>query len=680
MLALKHASIEVLDAKTEFVDPSNPFGQVQSGFLRLRCMLARGYLRERIEVMKTNWTFRSKQLAATPFDTSDPDRYQKRQYFGDSHVNVVWDRGEPALDRAYYCMLVNQQFGGCGLVVQPTGRRHGEYERLGYFAILTGAQEDSPARFSELCRKPLEDDHFLSLPEDTVEETERKRYIVRYTLIGVIGAIINWNFPILLTTGKVAPALLTGNTIIVKPSPFTPYCALKPVELAQKFFPPGVVQSISDQLLGSTATGKLMMKSCSKTLKRVVLELGGNDPAIIYPDVCLNFKRLFIHESIYDKFLAAVVAYVETMTVGNGLNEGIVLDPLQNSMQFEKVQTFFDDILKQKWNVAVGGKVEKDCKGYFIHPMICQRTAGSWSRSHSARPLVPALSMITEDEVIARANNSPMGLGASAWTKDLDAADRTMTMKAALEILGIPTWHWVTMAENPPDLAMWAEAIEAKFNPASGKQPFGRSEFDNLLGYWGACTDQPSVLFVEELVKAYPEAKVVLCERDVNRWFKSYTTTVIDGSANPFVPFAAFVDPGFLGRMAQQTNLIAKFFFNVKHPKATDAFFGRKPFFEQWKSNAKSTYLAHNEHVKRVTPADRLLLFDLADGWGPLCKFLGKPVPDVPFPRVNETLAVQEKIQLYIAESFKRTIMRMAKRAAPFVVLLCVVAALWTWR
>ncbi|KAK0937714.1 hypothetical protein LTR29_010715 [Friedmanniomyces endolithicus] len=256
----------------------------------------------------------------------------------------------------------------------------------------------------------------------------------------------------------------------------------------------------------------------------------------------------------------------------------------------------------------------------------------------------------------------------------------TMTMQAALEILGIPTWHWVTMAENPPDLAMWSDAIEAKFNPSSGKRPFGRPEFDNLLGYWGACTDQPAVLFVEELVKAYPDAKVVLCERNAYRWFKSYNGTVIDGSANPTIPLAALLDPGFLGQTSRQTNLIARYYFNVKHPKGTNSFFGKKPFFAEWRINAVPTYLAHNEHVKRVTPADRLLLFDLADGWEPLCKFLGKPIPDAPFPRVNETLVVQEKIKAYIAESFARTFKRTAKRVVPVVVLLCAVLVFWLWR
>ncbi|KAK0370547.1 aldehyde dehydrogenase, partial [Colletotrichum limetticola] len=142
----------------------------------------------------------------------------------------------------------------------------------------------------------------IQLPEDVVEDTDHRTIITRYAPLGVVGAIVPWNFPLLLATGKIAPALLTGNVIIVKPSPFTPYCGLKLVELAQQFFPPGVVQSLSgdDDLgpwltshpgidkisfTGSTATGKLVMQSASKTLKRVTLELGGNDPAIVFPDV-----------------------------------------------------------------------------------------------------------------------------------------------------------------------------------------------------------------------------------------------------------------------------------------------------------------------------------------------------------------------------------------------------------
>ncbi|KAK5730925.1 hypothetical protein LTR15_000863 [Elasticomyces elasticus] len=303
----------------------------------------------------------------------------------------------------------------------------------------------------------------LTIPEDVVEETKTKKTIVRYTPIGVVGAIIPWNFPLLLTTGKIAPALLTGNVIIVKPSPFAPYCALKLVELAQNYFPAGCVSSLSGgddigpmitehpgidkiSFTGSTTTGKLVMRSASKTLKRVVLELGGNDPAIVCPDVdiskvapmiatyaflnsgqiCLNLKRIYIHESIYDEFLNAVTEHLKTMAVGNGLDQGIVLGPLQNSMQYDRVKTFFDDIPKEKWKVAVGGGKMENSKGYFVQPTIIDRPPDD-SRivvDEPFGPIVPALSWRTEEDVIARANDTRMGLGASVWSEDLETADR----------------------------------------------------------------------------------------------------------------------------------------------------------------------------------------------------------------------------------------------------------------
>lgn len=130
----------------------------------------------------------------------------------------------------------------------------------------------------------------LSIPEEVVEDNEERQVVIRHTPLGVAGAIVPWNFPVHLACGKIAPAVMTGNTIIVKPSPFTPYCGLKLAELASRFFPPGVVQALSgdDDLgpwitshpginkisfTGSTATGKRVMESASKTLKRVTLEL-----------------------------------------------------------------------------------------------------------------------------------------------------------------------------------------------------------------------------------------------------------------------------------------------------------------------------------------------------------------------------------------------------------------------
>jgi acyl-CoA reductase-like NAD-dependent aldehyde dehydrogenase len=188
-----------------------------------------------------------------------------------------------------------------------------------------------------------------------------------------------WNFPILLAIGKIIPAVLTGNTIIVKPSPFTPYTTLKVIEIAQDIFPPGVIQAVGgDDYLGpmltahpgiakisftgSIATGKKIMAACAQTLKRVTLELGGNDASIVLPDVdiektapelvlgafqntgqvCVATKRIFIHQDIYDEMLAAMVNFTKSLTVGDPTT-GSHLGPIQNQMQYEKVKTYFED-------------------------------------------------------------------------------------------------------------------------------------------------------------------------------------------------------------------------------------------------------------------------------------------------------------------------------------------------
>ncbi|KAK1996013.1 aldehyde dehydrogenase [Colletotrichum falcatum] len=303
----------------------------------------------------------------------------------------------------------------------------------------------------------------IQLPEDVVEDSETRTVVTRYTPLGVVAAIVPWNFPLLLAVGKIAPALLTGNVIIVKPSPFTPYGGLKLVELAQQFFPPGVVQFLSgdDDLgpwltshpgidkisfTGSTTTGKLVMQSASKTLKRVTLELGGNDPAIVFPDVdidkvaekvaffsflnsgqiCLNVKRIYVHETIFDRFRESLVRHVKGYTLGDGSKEGVTHGPLQNPMQYERVKTFFRDIESQGWKVAVGGEMDASQQGYFVAPTVIDRPPDK-SRivvEEPFGPIVPLLSWKDEDEVVDRANDSAMGLGASVWTNDLDKAAR----------------------------------------------------------------------------------------------------------------------------------------------------------------------------------------------------------------------------------------------------------------
>ncbi|KAJ4308947.1 hypothetical protein N0V84_011782 [Fusarium piperis] len=304
----------------------------------------------------------------------------------------------------------------------------------------------------------------IDLPEDVIEDSESRTIVTRYTPLGVVAAIIPWNFPLMLATAKIAPALLTGNVIIVKPSPFTPYCGLKLVELAQQFFPAGVVQSLSgdDSLgpwitshpgidkisfTGSTHTGKLVLQSASKTLKRVTLELGGNDPAVVFPDVdvdkvaekvalyaflnsgqiCLNLKRIYVHESIYDQFRDAMVKHVKAYTLGDGSKQGISHGPLQNSMQYNRVKTFFDDIEKQGWKVATGGKMDPQPNGgYFVTPTIIDNPPEK-SRivvEEPFGPILPLMSWKTEEEVIERANDTLLGLGASVWSNDIKKASR----------------------------------------------------------------------------------------------------------------------------------------------------------------------------------------------------------------------------------------------------------------
>ncbi|KAK5092588.1 hypothetical protein LTR70_002023 [Exophiala xenobiotica] len=309
----------------------------------------------------------------------------------------------------------------------------------------------------------------FEVPEEIIEEDDTKKIIVRHTPLGVAVGIVPWNFPIQLACGKICPSVVTGNPIIIKPSPFTPYCDLKLGELAQQFFPPGVVQVLSgdDRLgpwltahpgpdkisfTGSTFTGKKVMESASKTLKRVTLELGGKDPTIVCPDVdiptvaqkvatlaflnsgqiCLAIKRIYVHEDIYEPFLKAMVEFTKTLKVADGMEEGTFLGPVQNSMQYEKVKGFFSDIEKSGQTVAVGG-VNEDKPGYFITPTLIDRPKedSKLVTEEPFGPIVPVMTWKDEQEVIDRANATRMGLGASVWASNLDTANRiAMSLEA----------------------------------------------------------------------------------------------------------------------------------------------------------------------------------------------------------------------------------------------------------
>ena len=302
------------------------------------------------------------------------------------------------------------------------------------------------------------------LPDEVVEDTDERRVVTRFTPVGVVGAIVPWNFPILLAIWKIAPALMSGSTMILKPSPYTPLCNLKLVELAQQAFPPGVISALSggDDLgvwmtthpeinkiafTGSTETGRHVMKSASATIKRVTLELGGNDPAIVLPDVdakalapqlfwaafqnnaqfCNSTKRLYIHEDVYEEVRDALADFItHHVKVGDGAEADTDLGPIQNAMQYGKVQDYFADCHANGYTFALGGEIDEKAAGWFVpvslvdNPpddsrIVCEEPFG---------PILPLMKWSDEADVIARANDTIYGLGASVWGKDLTAIER----------------------------------------------------------------------------------------------------------------------------------------------------------------------------------------------------------------------------------------------------------------
>lgn len=297
--------------------------------------------------------------------------------------------------------------------------------------------------------------------EDRVaEDNDQHKVIVRRVPLGVVGAIVPWNFPVALAVWKIAPALLTGNTMVLKPSPYTPLTALKLGELLQEVLPPGVLNVISggDELgpwmtshegfdkitfTGSSETGKKVMASAAEHLTRLTLELGGNDAAVVLPDVdiaeiapklywacfsnsaqyCLATKRLYVHADIYEELGEALRDYARTVVVGNGMDEGVQLGPIQNKAQFDKVQSFINTSRSSGHKFLVETPVELE-RGYFVGPIVVDNPPEDSMivTEEPFGPIVPMLAFTDSEEVIAKVNASPYGLGGSVWSNDTDAA------------------------------------------------------------------------------------------------------------------------------------------------------------------------------------------------------------------------------------------------------------------
>ena len=299
------------------------------------------------------------------------------------------------------------------------------------------------------------------LPVEVIEDTDDHVVEVHHTPLGVVGAITPWNFPVLLGLWKIAPCLLTGNTMVMKPSPYTPLCTLRFGEIAQRVFPAGVLNIVSGgndlgaqmtehpdiakiSFTGSTATGKKVMASGASNLKRITLELGGNDAAIVLADAdwepliptlfwaafgnsgqwCIASKRLYVHRSIHAAFVAAFVEYGRQQTVGDGMDPATDLGPIQNRMQYDKLKDLFADVKANGYSVPLGGTIDDSLAGNFV-PVTIVDNPPETSRIVKEEPFGPILPIIAFDdveEVIAKANDTPFGLAGSVWGRDRDAA------------------------------------------------------------------------------------------------------------------------------------------------------------------------------------------------------------------------------------------------------------------
>ncbi|HEY8905908.1 MAG TPA: aldehyde dehydrogenase family protein, partial [Rhodoferax sp.] len=300
----------------------------------------------------------------------------------------------------------------------------------------------------------------LTLPVKVLQDNEQGRVELQRKPIGVVGSITPWNWPVMIAVWHILPAVRSGNTVVIKPSPYTPLSTIRLVEIMNQVLPAGVVNVVcsDDQggnigaaisahpgirkivFTGSIQTGKRVMASAAETVKRLTLELGGNDAAIVLPDVdpqaiaeglfwgafinngqtCAAMKRLYVHESVYDAVCAALVNYAKNVPVGNGVDETSILGPINNQMQFDKVKRLVE-AAKQKGRVLLGGTAGQ---GLFFPPTLIADLTSDDPLVYEEQfgPALPIIKYSELEDAIRQANDSPNGLGGSVWSKDIELA------------------------------------------------------------------------------------------------------------------------------------------------------------------------------------------------------------------------------------------------------------------
>ena len=300
----------------------------------------------------------------------------------------------------------------------------------------------------------------LSLPVKTIQDDDSARILQTRKPIGVVGSILPWNWPLMIGVWHVLPAIRSGNTVVMKPSPYTPLSTLRMAEIMNECLPPGVLNCVSgeDELgqwmtehsgiqkiifTGSIPTGKRVMSSSSATLKRLTLELGGNDAGIVLDDVdpaavapgiiegaflnngqtCAALKRLYVHESVHDELCEKLAEVANAVPMGNGLNEENLQGPIQNKMQYDKVVGLYEDAKEKGGKVLCGGDIP-DEPGYFMSYTLMTNVTDGMRIVDEEQfgPWLPIIKYSDINEVLEKANGLETGLGGSVWSSDIERA------------------------------------------------------------------------------------------------------------------------------------------------------------------------------------------------------------------------------------------------------------------
>lgn len=295
-----------------------------------------------------------------------------------------------------------------------------------------------------------------SVPVDHIHDDNRQRVSVRRGPVGVVGAIIPWNAPLLISAEKVATAFAAGNTVIVKSSPLAPLTTVLLGSLVAEHVPAGVLNVLpgDDELgealvahrgvgmisfTGSIAAGRAIMAASAPRLKRLSLELGGNDAAIVLPDVditrvaakvfhgafyrsgqvCAAIKRLYVHQDVFEQFAAALAKIADATVVGDPFEQDVTMGPISNDPQFNRVQSLIDGAVKAGGSLLAGGHAI-DRPGYFHRPTVIAGLGpdAELVTEEQFGPVLPILPFASIDDAVAAANNTDYGLGASVWTSD----------------------------------------------------------------------------------------------------------------------------------------------------------------------------------------------------------------------------------------------------------------------